>query len=85
MKKIYLPSTKAEDWRRLLADPCNQWRTGFSAKVLALCWEAADKLPHGLPKEIVDVLRTDESEPTLLVALPEHKVPLRGVSISAEI
>jgi hypothetical protein len=46
---------------------------------LANCWEAAaDKLSHGLPKEIADVLRTDESEPTLLVALPEHKIPLPG-------
>ena len=47
MKRIYVPSTGPDNWRRLLADPSTQWETGFSAKALAYCWEAAEGLPHG--------------------------------------
>ena len=36
MPKVYVPTTGSNDWRRLLADPAKQWRTGFSAKTLAL-------------------------------------------------
>jgi hypothetical protein len=71
---IYLPSTGATDWQRLLADPRKQWRSGFSAKTLAHCWEAAG----GLPPEIASILRSIGGEPELLIALPEHKVPLPG-------
>src|ERR1035437_9140997 len=79
MKNIYLPSTGAADWRRLLGDPITQWETGYSAKALASCWEAA----KGLPKEIADILRTDGYEPELLLAVPEHKVQLPGASLGA--
>jgi hypothetical protein len=83
MKKIYLPSTGADDWRRLLADPGKHWETGFSAKALAHCWEHADKSPSGLPLEIANLLRTGDSEPALLLALPEHKVYLPGSELGA--
>ena len=79
MKRIYVPSTGPDNWRRLLADPSTQWETGFSAKALAYCWEAAE----GLPKEIADILRTEENEPELLLALPEHKVHLAGSALGA--
>jgi len=79
MTQIYLPSTGAADWRRLLADPIKQWETGYSAKSLASCWEAAE----GLPKEITDILRIDGCEPELLLALPEHKVQLPGAALGA--
>ncbi|HEX4296548.1 MAG TPA: hypothetical protein VHZ56_00860 [Devosia sp.] len=68
---IYLPSTGPEGWQRLLADPYKHWRTGFSAKAVAHCWEAAS----GLPPEI-DALLGGGTE--LLFATPEHKVPLPG-------
>jgi hypothetical protein len=48
MKRILVPTTGVEDWRRLLADPEKHWRTGSSAKCLAHCWEDAD----GFPAEI---------------------------------
>jgi hypothetical protein len=32
LTKIYIPSTKPEDWKSLLADPKKQWRKGYSAK-----------------------------------------------------
>lgn len=76
MSKIYLPSTGADAWKSFLADPKKQWSTGFSAKTLAHCWEAA----NGLPSEIASMLRPLGKDPTLLLAIPEHKVPLPGAS-----
>ena len=37
--KIYVPSQGPEDWKRLLAKPELHWKTGYSAKTLAHCWE----------------------------------------------
>jgi hypothetical protein len=76
VSRIYLPTSNPSDWRRLLADPSKQWRSGFSAKTLAHSWEAAG----GLPPEIALMLRVLGGEPDLLLALPEHKVPLPGGS-----
>ncbi|WP_341487439.1 hypothetical protein [Pararhizobium sp. A13] len=69
--KIYIPSLGPSAWRRFLAEPEKQWRTGYSAKTLAHCWEQS----VGLPPEISGLF-PDTTE--LLLALPEHKVPLRG-------
>ncbi|RWG78558.1 hypothetical protein [Mesorhizobium sp.] len=74
MARIYLPSQGTEDWRRLLADPVKHWREGYSAMCLAQCWESAG----GLPSEIARLLISIGPSPELLVALPEHKVPLPG-------
>jgi len=71
MAKIFVPTTGPEDWRRLLADPIKHWKRGHSAMATALSWESA----QGLPKEIAAILG-EESE--LLLAIPEHKVPLPG-------
>lgn len=74
MSKVYIPSTGADDWQRFLADPTKQWRTGFSARTLAYCWESA----NGLPNEIASMLRPHGGDVELLLAIPEHKVPLPG-------
>jgi hypothetical protein len=54
------------------------WRTGYSARTLAYCWEAAE----GFPPEVAEALkRTDEaalSDLTPILAVPEFKVPLSG-------
>ena len=76
MSRIFLPSQKAEDWQRLLGDPEKHWRTGYSARTLAHCWEDASHLPP----EIENLL-SPLGKPELLVALPEHKVPLPGSSL----
>lgn len=79
MGNIYLPSNGPGDWQRLLADPVKHWRTGYSARTLAHAWEGA----HGLPPEIASLF---ESDAQLLVALPEHKVPLpRGRDSQSDI
>ena len=76
MSKIYIPTAGPEDWKRFLADPTKQWRTGYSAKTLAYCWERS----NGLPNEIARMLRANGGNAELLLAIPEHKVPLAGVS-----
>ena len=78
MGRIFIPTTSAEDWKRLLAEPEKHWRTGFSAKALAYCWEDAD----GFPPEIARLFAESEFpsfqgiEP--LLAFPEYQVSLPG-------
>lgn len=70
MRRLYVPTVDAQSWQALLADPDKHWRTGYSARTLAHCWEAAD----GLPPEIAALFGPDTE---LLIAIPEHKVSLR--------
>ncbi len=76
MSKIYVPAKSADDWKSLLAKPESQWATGYSARTLAHCWQSAD----GLPPEIKSMFTDHGSDAELLLAVPEHKVPLRGAS-----
>jgi hypothetical protein len=76
MSRVFIPTVGPADWRRLLADPNKQWRTGFSAKTLACCWESA----NGLPNEITSMLLRLGGDVELLLATPEYKVPLPGAS-----
>src|SRR5579863_5613928 len=74
-----IPTLGPSDWRSLLADPQGHWRSGYSAKTLAHCWEAAE----GFPRSVVTVLE-QSAQPALqdiemLLALPEHSVPLPGI------
>ena len=79
-KRLYVPSRGPDDWQRLLADPVKQWKAGYSARVLAECWEAG----NGWPAEVAAVFHSSP-EPALidielLLAIPEFKVglPPRG-------
>lgn len=72
-RRILVPSSGPASWQAFLAKPETQWRTGYSAKTLAHCWEAA----VGLPPEIAAMF---EGTTELLLAIPEHKVPLPGGS-----
>lgn len=76
---IYLPSSGATAWKALLAEPDKHWQAGYSAMALAQSWESAD----GLPPEISLLLSGIGDKPKLLLALPEHKVPLPGSSLGA--
>jgi hypothetical protein len=78
MPRILAFTSGPADWQALLADPDKHWRTGFSARTLAHCWEAAD----GFPAEVSHVLK-DAVDPLLgditpVLAVPEFKVPLPG-------
>lgn len=74
MGRIYLPSRGPESWRSLLADPDRHWRKGYSAHSIACCWEGC----NGLPPEILELFSQVGDDPELLIAMPEHKVPLPG-------
>jgi len=75
---IYLPARDAEQWAQLLADPIKHWRTGYSARTLAYSWQEAE----GFPTEVQAAFATSEhlSGIKLLLAIPEHQVPLPGGS-----
>jgi hypothetical protein len=77
MPRILIPCSSAEEWKVFLADP-GHWRTGYSARSLAHCWQDAAGFP-------ISVAQALESTPSLsrsqvLFAIPEHKVPLPGGS-----
>ena len=75
---IYVPARSADDWTQLLADPKKHWRTGYSARTLAHSWQDAP----GFPSEVQDAFAFNQylAGIQLLLALPEHQVPLVGGS-----
>ena len=76
-KHIYVPTQSVDDWKKLLADPDNHWRSGYSARALAHCWEDSKSFPD----EIEKIFKQAGFENLkLLLAIPEHKVylPPRG-------
>jgi hypothetical protein len=74
MSKILIPSAGADDWQRFLAKPDLQWKSGYSARALAHCWEAA----NGIPREVAEIMAVGFGSPELLFAVPEHKTSLPG-------
>ena len=80
MGRCYIPSDGPDSWQVFLADPAEQWKTGYSAKTLAHSWEAGDRLPDEVASLIKTIPRYDHKEPELLMAMPEWKVPLPGGS-----
>jgi hypothetical protein len=66
------------DWQRGLADPEKQWRTGYSAKTLAACWEAQK---GELPPEISALLPAGLAP---LLIIPEWKTMLPGGSRASQ-
>jgi hypothetical protein len=78
MARILMFTSGPDDWQSLLADKNKHWKTGYSARTLAYCWEAVE----GFPPEIARAfLGTDEAlleGLTPILAIPEFKVPLPG-------
>ena len=78
MNKIFIPTAKPEDWKSLLAEPDKQWKTGYSAKALAYCWQEASDFPECVRKVFkksgIELFQNIE----LLLAFPEYKVVLPG-------
>ncbi len=77
MAKILIPSPGPKAWKALLAAG-EHWRHGFSARTLAHCWEAADGLPPEVASLFLESPEFDATEAELLLAIPEHRVPLPG-------
>ena len=82
MTKILIPSSGPEDWKQFLAEPEKPWKSGYSARSLAYCWQEAD----GMPQDIISVLEqvSSLSELKTIFAIPEHKVPLPGGSRASQ-
>ena len=82
MSKILIPSTSPENWKQFLAEPEKQWKSGYSARSLAYCWEEAG----GMPDDITSVLSQIPSLKGLktIFAIPEHKVSLPGGSRASQ-
>lgn len=76
MAKFYVPTEGIESWRKLLAEPDKHWRTGYSARSLAYCWEES----QGFPKSVTDVFKSSSFEVfhsvEFILGIPEHKVDL---------
>lgn len=72
--RILVPSSGPDSWSAFLAEPDKQWKKGFSARTLAYSWESAS----GFPIEIEEVLKSSFEGPEILLAIPEHQVPLPG-------
>lgn len=77
---FYLPSQSPFEWRKLLADPVEQWKPGFSARTLAFSWQSA----NGFPLEVREKLAPAFGEIEPLVAIPEHKVPMPGKGAASQ-
>ncbi|MBF0418110.1 MAG: hypothetical protein HQL86_07680, partial [Magnetococcales bacterium] len=74
--RLLQPSEGPEQWKQFLAAE-HHWRRGYSARSLAYCWENAK---DGFPKDVQQTLSTSPllSSMEMLLAVPEHKVPLPG-------
>ena len=79
MNRLCIETRGICNWRERLAKPETQWRRRYSAFETAVSWETASRQPCGLPEPISELFRgTIFGEPTLLLAIAEHKVPLDG-------
>lgn len=81
MNRVYVPASGLHDWQARLAEPEKHWRPEYSAHSLALTWQrSASESPSGIPQDVSSVLDTTPSlsELELLLAFPEHEVPLPG-------
>jgi len=78
MNKFYIPSKGSSDWQQLLAQPQKHWRTGYSAKSLAYCWEESG----GFPESVLEVFNKSEysmfHDLEFILGIPEYEVPLPG-------
>jgi hypothetical protein len=78
MNHIYTPTSSPEDWRKFLAEPEKQWRSGYSAKELAERWEQST----GFPTEFQELFSSSDNHALnkveLLLAIPEYQVDLPG-------
>jgi hypothetical protein len=79
MNRLCVETRGIGNWRERLAKPETQWRRRYSAFETAVSWETASGHPWGLPEPMRELFRESTfGEPTLVLAIAEHKVPLDG-------
>ena len=83
MSGIYIPAMKPEDWSRFLAEP-KHWKKGYSAMSLAMCWQEADGFPDSVTTVFKQSAHTLFHDIEMLLAIPEHQVPLPGGPASSQ-
>jgi hypothetical protein len=83
MSSIYIPATYPEDWSRFLAEP-KHWKKGYSAMSLAMCWQEADGFPESVKTVFKQSAHTLFHDTEMLLAIPEHQVPLPGGPASSQ-
>jgi len=76
--RFFIPTNGAEDWKSLLAEPDKQWRSGYSAKALAYCWEEAQGFPDSVERVFSEARYQPFKGIIPLLVLPEYRVPLPG-------
>lgn len=76
MKRIYIPTVSADDWRKHLAEPDKHWRSGYSAKTFAECWEQSNGFPVEFQRMFSSAGNPAFAELELLLAFPEYRVDL---------
>lgn len=84
MNNIYMPTGQPEDWKRFLAKPDLHWKSEYSAKELAYCWENSNGFPTSIERVIKKSGINDLQKQEILFAIPEYKVPLPGGSRSSQ-
>ena len=82
MPKILIPANSPEDWSQFLAEPEKQWKSGYSARSLAYCWQEADGIPEDVQKVLAQVPSLKRLK--TILAIPEHKVSLPGGSRASQ-
>lgn len=81
--RIVVPAEGVTSWRALLADPARQWKSGFSAKALAHCWQEADDFPDSV-RDVFNAFGPPFASAELVLAIPEHRVALPGGSRASQ-
>jgi hypothetical protein len=76
MNRIYIPTSSPDDWRKFLAEPDKQWRSGYSARELAECWQRASGFPAEFQELFASSGRQAFAGMELLLAIPEYQVAL---------
>ena len=76
MSKIFIPANNPDDWKPLVGS--ENWKTGYSAKALAYCWQEANDFPESIRNVFIKSGIGLFKNVKLLLAFPEYKVPLLG-------
>jgi hypothetical protein len=78
VKRIFVPTKDASNWKEFLAEPDKQWKIGYSARTLANCWEDANgEFPNCIQK-VFSNHKNMIGEIKPLLIFPEYKVSLPG-------
>ena len=78
MKRIYIPTASPQDWQRFLTEPEKQWRSGYSARELAIAWEKANGFPSEFQAGFKKIADANLQNLEMLLAIPEYQVALPG-------